>query len=116
MDGHTNWITWVWHSLAGSAVVGSLAGFLPPLAAVMAVIWYAIQIHESKSVRNWLHRRREKRIVAIQSKLASLQLQQKLYPLTPIDPPEQPVTTVTNTTTVTTVPVPPVDDKSGPSG
>lgn len=41
------------HALSIGAVLGSIAGILPPLAALAAAIWYAIQIWESKTVQGW---------------------------------------------------------------
>lgn len=38
---------------AGVAVVGVLAKALPPLAAALALIWYAIQIWQSDTGKLW---------------------------------------------------------------
>lgn len=43
------------HVGSGVLVLGSLAGILPPLAALGAIIWYALQVYESKTVQAWLH-------------------------------------------------------------
>jgi hypothetical protein len=37
--------------IAAGAVAGTLMNILPPMAAAMAIIWYAIQIYESKTVQ-----------------------------------------------------------------
>lgn len=34
-----------------AAMLGSVFGFLPGIAALLAAIWYAVQIWESKTVR-----------------------------------------------------------------
>lgn len=36
---------------AGATVVGSLMGFLPVAAAIVGIIWYTIQIWETKTVQ-----------------------------------------------------------------
>lgn len=36
------------------AILGVFAGFLPPLAAGMAMFWYAIQVWESDTVQSWV--------------------------------------------------------------
>lgn len=41
---------------AAGAVIGTLAGYLPTAAAVLAIVWYCIQIWESKTVRKWTGR------------------------------------------------------------
>lgn len=38
-------------ALSAAAILGALAQWLPPLAACGGVIWYAIQIWESKTVQ-----------------------------------------------------------------
>lgn len=48
------------HVLSLGAIVGCFAGLLPPLAALAAIVWYAIQIWESDTVRAWF-KRKEKR-------------------------------------------------------
>ena len=37
------------------AVLGTLAGILPPLVAIAALLWYAVQIWESDTVQGWIH-------------------------------------------------------------
>lgn len=52
--------------LSVGAILGTLAGYLPAIAAFGAIVWYAIQIYESKTVQAWLrirrHRARRKRL------------------------------------------------------
>lgn len=45
---------------AGATIVASLAGFLPPLAAIAGIIWYGIQIYESKTCQIWVRLFRRK--------------------------------------------------------
>ena len=40
---------------SGVAVLGTLAGILPPLVAVAALLWYVVQIWESDTVQGWIH-------------------------------------------------------------
>lgn len=65
---------WAGHILSLFAIVGSFAGLFPAIAALAAVIWYVINIYESRTVQTWVQRRHERRIVALSAKLASLQL------------------------------------------
>jgi hypothetical protein len=44
--------------ISAAAIVGSLMHWLPPLAAVLAVVWYVLQIYESQTVQGWLHHRK----------------------------------------------------------
>lgn len=45
------------HVISITAILGTFAGFLPPLAALMAMIWYAIQVYESRTVQKLIHGR-----------------------------------------------------------
>lgn len=45
--------------LAGGAVVASLVGYLPAIAAFMGVLWYAVQIY--LALENRFRRKRGKR-------------------------------------------------------
>ncbi len=49
------------NALAGIAVVATIVGWLPAIAAVLGIIWYVIQIIESKTVRDWRTARRMRR-------------------------------------------------------
>lgn len=48
-------------ALSIGTVVGTIAGYLPAVAAVVTIIWTGIRIYETKTVQNWLKGRREKR-------------------------------------------------------
>lgn len=43
-------------------VLGALANVLPPIAAILAGLWYSVQIYESKTVQAHLYRHRIKRL------------------------------------------------------
>lgn len=60
---------------AALAVLGALSNALPPLAAVAALLWYGVQLWESKTGLNW--RSRWKRVflhkkLSLEDKLAFL--------------------------------------------
>lgn len=39
------------------AILGTFMKILPPLAVLLAIIWYCLEIYESKTVQGWLRRR-----------------------------------------------------------
>lgn len=39
-----------------STAIASLAAWLPPLAALLSIIWTVIRIYETKTVQRWLGR------------------------------------------------------------
>lgn len=44
--------------LSIGAVVGTLTGYLPPIATILAIVWYALQVYEGKTVQKWIKARR----------------------------------------------------------
>ncbi len=51
------------HVTAWGGIIATFLGWLPPvlagIASFLAVIWYLVQIYESKFVQDWLTKRRE---------------------------------------------------------
>lgn len=41
-------------------VLGTLAAWLPPLAALVSILWGLIRIYETQTVQAWVSRRRAK--------------------------------------------------------
>lgn len=62
MDPHVQIVIRAGDAVSALAVLTSLAGFLPPIAAVFAMIWYAVQIFESRTVQAWLSKRRTTKV------------------------------------------------------
>ena len=50
-NAHVQTLNHVANLLSAGAIVGCFLGALPPLAAAIAIIWYAIQIYESNTVQ-----------------------------------------------------------------
>lgn len=44
--------------LSIGTVISTLVGWLPAFAALASIIWTAIRIYETKTVQDWLARRR----------------------------------------------------------
>lgn len=38
-----------------SAIVATLAGWLPAIAALLSIVWTAIRIYETKTMQEWLY-------------------------------------------------------------
>ncbi len=53
-------LTYTADAISASAILGTLAGLLPPLAAIAGLLWYIIQIYESKTVQRYVRARRLK--------------------------------------------------------
>jgi hypothetical protein len=52
--------------VSAGAILGTFLGYLPAIAALGAIVWYCIQVYESRTVQRWLrlrrHRLRRKRL------------------------------------------------------
>ena len=67
---YVGWL--IGHIASPLAILASLAGILPPLAAAIAFIWYIIQIGESDTFRKWRARRRLHKIKELEEHLTQL--------------------------------------------
>lgn len=61
------------HTVSIGGLVSYYIGWLPAPAALIAFVWYAIQIYESNTVQNWRNRRRERKISRLKRQLAILE-------------------------------------------
>jgi hypothetical protein len=58
-----NWLQETWIKASGDlaaagAILGTLVSILPPIAAILGIVWYVLQIYESHTMREWrLHRK-----------------------------------------------------------
>lgn len=43
------------------AILGAFLGYMPALAALGALVWYCVQVWESKTVQGWWRQRRQRR-------------------------------------------------------
>lgn len=64
------------HLVSGAAILGALIGVLPVLSALGALVWYALQIYETKTAQRWLQahkkpKRRARRTTRARAKPAT---------------------------------------------
>lgn len=73
---HQRTINTVVDTISAGAIIGTLIGLLPAFAALAGILWYAIQIWESKTVqkrvRLWRAKKRAARRAAIAFELGQL--------------------------------------------
>jgi hypothetical protein len=74
MDGNQSIISWVGNVFSGAAILGTLIGVIPTIAAVVALIWYLIQIYESNTVQAWRKERARKKLILLHQKVSRLEL------------------------------------------
>jgi len=73
---HQRSINYGLDALSASAIVATFAGLLPPLAGLAGLIWYCVQIWESKTVqkhvRVWRLKQRAARLARLQAEVKVL--------------------------------------------
>jgi hypothetical protein len=74
MDSGHNILSWLGNLFSAGAIVGTLIGLIPSVAAVVALIWYAIQISESDTVKAWMRERRRRRLMRLHVEASRLEL------------------------------------------
>lgn len=52
-DRHIHVLTHVADTISAGAILGSILGWFPPIAALAATVWYSVQIWESHTVQKW---------------------------------------------------------------
>lgn len=73
---------WLANAAGAGSIVATIAGWVPPLAAGVALVWYLIQITESQTVQNWIKNRRLRKIARL--KAEAIMLEAKMHqPTTP---------------------------------
>jgi hypothetical protein len=68
-------VTYVADIVSAGAIVGTILGYLPFIAAFFGLVWYLIQIWESRTVQHWWRNRVE---VKRAKKLVKLRAREKV--------------------------------------
>lgn len=68
---HGRSIVYTVDAASAGAIVASFFGYLPSIAALAALVWYIVQICESRPVRRWRRLSRWKRIRRRRAALAA---------------------------------------------
>ena len=69
-----NLTAWVGGLTSIGAIFSTLFGWVPPIAAVFALIWYMIQIYESEPVQRWRTQRLRTKLLRLHERAANLEL------------------------------------------
>lgn len=61
--------------IGAGAIIAAILGYITPIAAVVALVWYLIQIWESRTIQHW---RENRRMVRKAKKIARLKAKEKV--------------------------------------
>lgn len=67
-----NKMTDIFSGLSVAAILGALAGLLPPIAALVGIIYYGILIYESQTMKSWRKNRHLRKLEKLRAKVAVL--------------------------------------------
>ena len=73
MDHSGTFNTWVGNIASVAAILGTFVGWVPAIAAGVALCWYLIQIYESQTLQRWLASRRARKIAHLRAKIVELE-------------------------------------------
>ena len=59
MTEHTQLVKHTIDTISIVTVIGTLIDMLPPVAALLTIIWTCINIYESKTVQGWLGKKEQ---------------------------------------------------------
>jgi hypothetical protein len=76
MNDH-NASQWIGNAVSGAAIITTMFGLLPAIAAGVALIWYFIQIYESATVKQWLAHRRNRKLARLKARVLMMEAQSK---------------------------------------
>lgn len=62
-------LNWIGNVASLGAIITTLLGILPAIGAVIAIIWYTLQIYESETFQKWLRERRARKIAWLELQL-----------------------------------------------
>lgn len=77
------------HAVATGSILGAVLGWLPPIASVLALIWYSIEIYESKTFQRAITNWRSRKIVKLKARIVELELEAATPPASPSPPANQ---------------------------
>jgi hypothetical protein len=66
---------WLGNIASVGAIVASYAGWVPSIVALVALVWYLIQIKESNTFTDWRKKRMRHQLERIHQKAARLEMQ-----------------------------------------
>jgi hypothetical protein len=84
LNEHSPISYWLANVAGAGSIVGAALGYVPAFAAGVALIWYLIQITESKTVQDWIKNRRIRKLAKLKARAIMLEAK-LLHPTTPSD-------------------------------
>lgn len=68
---------WVGNIFSVGAIVTTIMGLAPAFAALVALVWYLLQIYESATVQRWFATRRVRKLAQLKARVLMMEAQAK---------------------------------------
>ena len=66
-------ISWTGNLASLAAIIGAFAGWVPVLAALIALVWYTVQIFESRTFQRWRRTRHVRRLLKAKAMVLTME-------------------------------------------
>jgi hypothetical protein len=73
MESHNTFLNWLGNIASVGAVLTSMFGYIPAIGALVAIVWYSIQIYESDTVKRWQWDRLRRKLMRLQQEAAEIE-------------------------------------------
>jgi len=70
---HASVNQWLGNVFSAGAIIASVIGLIPVIAAFVGLIYYLIQIYETKTVQRWVHARRSRKIARLKARVMMME-------------------------------------------
>lgn len=74
---HSTINQWLGNGLSIGAIASTMLGWTPAVAAIVALVWYLIQIYESTTVQRWLATRRNRKLARLKARVLMMEARSK---------------------------------------
>lgn len=64
---------WIGHILAPAAIIGTILAWFPYFAAFLAVVWYLVQLYESKTIQDAIKAHRLRKYAKLKAQMLILE-------------------------------------------
>lgn len=78
--------TWINNAIGTGTLIAVFAGYIPAMGAMVALVYYVIQIYESETVQRWLAGRRVRKIARLKARVIMMEARSRVAPLLPSTP------------------------------
>lgn len=69
-----NLIFWLGNTTSLGVIITTILGWVPAVAATIAIVWYMVQLYESKTIQRLIENRLRKKLIKLKAEAAHLEI------------------------------------------